>query len=774
MPPKSFQIQLSDGEKNNLVNRIELDFATDKSSHLSWSTRCAGWMKKWEARVEAPRAGDEDKPNHVVPLIQWQCFNKLAREIQALLGDNAEITARGTGPSDKKVVAKVGAYMTSRVFDQMQLINPLCEFEFRRILNGWAAAYRPWWRREFDTLQNGKIKRVCDYEGPGFFPLEPDDLMVPPERGVKSLQEFSHVIRRVRVTVDDLQRGDGTLYQGTSDPDMVTKLINWANIGGQGNDYTMDGQDPVREERERSEGVDYSAYSLGRRSIWMWEWYGYWRPLKKQTRDGAIDDLEKRLLYEADYVVKFIPGLREIVGCQDLLQLYPKMRRRRPFVESTLIKDGTYRPKGFGALLEDLEDELTANSRHFQAAGELSVWPIIFYKPGGGMKPGITELEAGKAYPTEDPASVNVIKITPNLDFLMARQQDLITIAERVTNINDQSMGRSMTQPNAPKTATGQLALIEEGNVRAYLDSTILREDTEEIVGDFWDLDCDLVPKTEPGLFFRVTEEQANGLFDVSKGGAHMTPKEFGGVYDFRLKFATSVWARNAKKQDFVAFYGAAMQNPLCMQNPTAMWHLLNMLAKQFDIDFQDVIPKPPEPDQPKTPDQEWTEMLEGETVNVNPQDNDDLHIQQHIQQLEDERQDPERDVQAIGMMVQHVQDHQQQKRTKMLMQTLTSQLMQSIQPPPQSPAQQTIQQLQQMYGGGPQAGQNSMGGDFANYLANNPQQQQQQQPGPPQGMPPQQPGMGAPPQFGASGDVQAPPQGVGSQAAPQSVDGQL
>ena len=510
--------------------------------------------------------------------------------------------------------------------------------------------------------------------------------------------------------------------------------------------------------RDSSEGVDYDAYSLGRRSIWMWEWYGYWRPLKKQTRDGDIDDLEKRLLYEADYVVKFIPGLREIVGCQDLLQLYPKMRRRRPFVESTLLKDGTYRPKGFGALLEDLEDELTANSRLFQAAGELSVWPIVFFKPGGGMKPGNFRLEPGMAIPTEDPASVNVIKLNPNLDFLVARQQDILTTSERVTNINDQSMGRSMSQPNAPKTATGQLALIEEGNVRAYLDSTILREDMEEIVGDFWDLDCDLVPKTEPGLFFRVTEEQSNGLFDVSKGGAHMTPKEFGGVYDFRLKFATSVYARNAKKQDFVAFYGAAMQNPLCMQNPTAMWHLLSMLAKQFDIDFQDVIPKPPEPDQPKTPDQEWTEMLEGETVNVNPSDNDDLHLQAHIHQLEDERKDPDRDVQAIGMMVQHVIETQQQKRTKMLMQALTSQLMQSIQPPQQSPAQQTVQQLQQMYGGG-QPGQNSMGGDFANYLAKNP---------------PQMPGQGGPPQSGAPGDVQAPPQGVGSQAAPQPVEGQL
>jgi len=518
--PKSFQIELPDAEKALLAYRIEQDFLLAKASHVRWSERCAEWMKKWEARVDAPRVGDEDKPNQVVPLLQWQTFNKLARDLQALLGEEAEITARPTGPSDRAVVSKVGRWMTSRLFDQMGIINPLCEFEFRRILNGWSCAYRPWYRKEFDTLEGGKRSRACAYEGPGFFPLEPDDLMVPPERGVKSIQDFSFVVRRVRVTVDDIQRGAGTLYfEDCGTPDFLQKLIDWAQQAPS-NDYTLEGQDPVRTERERSEGVDYNAYMLGRRAIWMWEWYGKWRPLKGSAPAGE-NEIARREPYEADWVVRFIPGMKEIVGCQDLLELYPKMRKRRPFVESTLIKDGSYRPKGFGALLSDLEDDATANSRLFTAAGELSVWPIVFYKPGGGMRPGAIKMQPGMAIPTEDPSSVNVVKLNPNLAYAEARQQDVLATGERVTGITDQSLGRAVDRPNAPRTATGQLALIEEGNVRAYLDSTILREDMEQIISDIWDLDCDLVPKTEPGLFFRVTEEQANGLFDVKQGRLH-------------------------------------------------------------------------------------------------------------------------------------------------------------------------------------------------------------------------------------------------------------
>lgn len=730
-----FHIDLSDAEQAVLMNRIEQDFLLAKASHQRWSNRCAGWMQKWENRVGPPPVGSEDKPNHTVPLMQWMTFNKLARDMQALIGDDAEITARPTGPSDRAIVEKVGRWMTSRLFDQMEILNPLCEFEFRRILNGWSAAFRPWGRREFDTIVNGQVTRVCDYEGPMFVPLEPDDLVIPPERGVRCIQDFSFVIRRRKVGVDDLLREAGReYYYDCATPEFLKEAIIWAQQAVS-NDYTMVGQDPVRQERELSEGVDYDSYMIGRRSMWIWDWYGKWRPLRRNSSKdyAAEEDLDRRELQEADWQVSFIPGMRKIIGCRDLINLYPKMRKRRPFVESTLIKDGTYRPKGFGALLEDLEDDATHNSRLFTSAGELSVWPIVFFRPGGGMRPGTIRLEPGVGIPTDDPSSVNVIKLNPAVDYGIAKQQDILSMAERITGITDQSLGRAVDRPNAPRTATGQLALIEEGNIRAYLDATILREDMEQIISDIWEMDCAFVPQTEPGLFFRVTEEQSNGLFDVRRGGAFMRPDEFGGKFDFRLKFAVTVWARQSKKAEAMAFYTAAMQNPLVQQNPNGMWNLLNGLAKVFSIEFQDVIPKPPEADRPRTPEEEWTEMLEGQMVLPNPMDDDQAHIQAHTQQLEDERADPNRDAQAIALGVKHVIDHQQQMRFKMLTHAMVSNIAQQLQPTPQQmiqgQMQQHLQNAAQMYGGG---------------------------------APPQEQG----------GDIPPPPGAVGSQAAPVPQNG--
>lgn len=58
---------------------------------------------------------------------------------------------------------------------------------------------------------------------------------------------------------------------------------------------------------------------------------------------------------------------------------------------------------------------LTAAVVEIPSAGELSVWPIVFFKPGAGMKPGAFRMQPGMAIPAEDPSSVNVVKLLPNL-----------------------------------------------------------------------------------------------------------------------------------------------------------------------------------------------------------------------------------------------------------------------------------------------------------------------------------------------------------------------
>jgi hypothetical protein len=246
-----------------------------------------------------------------------------------------------------------------------------------------------------------------------------------------------------------------------------------------------------------------------------------------------------------------------------------------------------------------------------------------------------------------------------------------------------------------------------------------------------------------------------------------MTPKEFGGRYDFRLKFATSAYAREAQAQKTLSFYTLAVQNPLVMQNPRANWVLLNRTAKALGIpDFTNIIPQPPDLDEPISADQEWTKMLQGDAdVHPNPADNDQLHLMTHMKQLAESKQDKDPDIQAEHFLIRHIIETRQQMASKQAMQALTQSLIQSIQPGAGGPGP-----------GGPGGlpGMMQPGG----------------QPGaPPGGMPPS-PGGGMPPPSGGppgagpfplenpppnnSGGLLMPTAQVGSSRAPVAQNGML
>ena len=659
------QLRVPERELNRLGLRIEENYAAAIGDHQRRMERFRRYYQKWRNRVDPPAAGEEEASNFSVPLVQWNVFQAWSRELQSLLGDDAEIIAKPTGPSDQRNVHKIGRYQTWRMFQSMRIVNPLAVFTFRKILFGRSHAYAPWQRDTFDTPQGQEVW----YEGPGFTPLWPDDFIVPGEKDVQRLHDFSWIIRRVRLTPDQLLRGEAEgRYQGIKEN--FQKLVDLAENPQQRED------EQIKTEADIAEGVDDGGLSGGS-TIIVHEWYGRWRQLKGKA-DGRENNLDRRRLHESELVVKYIPELHLPVGVQDLMDLYPKCRDRRPFVESSLVKDGSYWSPSMGELLESIEDEASSNHNLFTEAGQFAVGPVIFAKPGSPVQDERFRYEPYTVIASEDPASVKVVNMQADLQYPIVKEQAIFGYAERVTGQSDMNIGRSTDRPNAPRTASGTIALIEEGNVRISLNTTFLREDMSIITGRFWELDSQFAPEK---VFFRVTEEDAKGLFDVAQGGAFMTAEERGGRYDFDLKFATSVWSREARKQNQIALYQVAMQNPIVLMNPIAQWELLNKIFSAMgDDNLSDIVQRPPDMGQPKQAREEWTLMLQGEEVHVNPMDNDDLHLLQHYKQVNEAAADPRgRDEGAINLNVAHILEHNAQKRQKMLMQAMASSVAQSL-----------------------------------------------------------------------------------------------
>ena len=346
----SFQLKLPAAEANRLALKVGEDYRTAITDHMARMEKFRRYWQAYRGRVDPPAPDDEQKSNFRVPVTQWNQFTEWARQAGALFGDDAQIIAKPVGPADEDLVPKVGLWVSWRMFDSMRILNPLSIFLFRKIIFGHAFAYRPWVVKKYDTLVadrkgNQQVKSAVYYEGPDFIPLWPDDVIVPAE-DVDNVQELSFVIRRYRATPDQLLRGDGTLYQNIKP--RFRQIVEM----GRRQQREVIGEE-VKAEKDLDEGVLYTHSQSAGDSLVVHEWYGRWRPLLKGERDADPLDFERRSMYEQDLVIRTLPELGDmLVGAQDLMSLYPKMRTRRPFVGSAelprrfLLADG-YRRAAF-------------------------------------------------------------------------------------------------------------------------------------------------------------------------------------------------------------------------------------------------------------------------------------------------------------------------------------------------------------------------------------------------------------------------------------------
>lgn len=675
-PQNIFQLKWPSAEVDRIANKVQTDYRNALSDHNRRLNRWREYFRRWRGSVDMPQMGEEDASNVPVPFIRWNIFAKWAKEMDALFGDDAEIVAVPVGASDYKRDKKISKYMTWRVFNSMKLTNPFCEFILRKLLFGRSFAFSPWKVDKFEV----EGKEIVDYEGPEFMPLAPDDVIVPAE-DVRSLHDFSFVIRRFRTTPDKLLEGEAEgRYQG------ITK--NWetiVNLAQHGIQREFEGED-IKREQDAKEGILYQRPLSSGESIMILEWYGKWRPLKKgvgkagggSQKDASEWDFSRREMKQRDFVVRFIFDLRLVVSIQSLEALYPTKKNRRPFVEASMIKDGAYWSPGLAEMLIDLEDELRVNHNLATESAQLATSPTIFYRPASGLTPEKIRLEPGLGIPVDDPSrDVKVITLTANLEASTWKEQVVLGYGEKLTGMSDMQLGRASDRPNAPKTATQTVKLLEEGNVRISLDTKVLREDMSKILEHFWDLEYMF---SSDQTFFRVTEEDANGLFSVNNGGSMLTTEDRDGRYDFRLQFANSVWSKEVKKEQALARYQLDLQNPLIVQNPLALWKVTQDAHEALgDPNFEDLVPKPGVPDLPIDPKTEWVLMSEGEDIHVNPLDNDQLHLIRHYKDLKSAEVDTQGDPDAIKRLVQHYHDHILQLQQKKMQQALIEQAVAAV-----------------------------------------------------------------------------------------------
>jgi hypothetical protein len=677
---EDFQLKWAEAEVSRIAAKIQTDYRAALGDHNSRMRRWREYYRRWRAAVDANPVGQETGSNLPVPMIRWNLFTKWAKEMDALFGDDAEIVAVPVGPSDYRKDKKISRYMTWRVFNSMKLLNPFCEFVLRKLIFGKSFAFSPWKRDTYEVAGN----EVVDYEGPGFEPLWPDDIIVPAEE-VKTIHEFSFVIRRVRVTPDDLLRGEREgRYQNIKKN--WTTILNLAQHGTQ---RAFEGEE-VKKEKDIAEGVLYERPLSSGEWITVLEYYGKWRPLKSARRDGSEWDFDRREMRQREFVFRYLMDLNIVIGIQSLEDLYPTMKNRRPFVEASMCKDGTYWSPGMCEMLIEMEDDLRVNHNQGTESAQFAATPMFAYRPAAGVTADTFRAEPGLFIPLDDPSrDLREIPVSAHLDAITWKEQTVLAYVEKLTGMSDLQMGRQSDRPNAPRTATQTVKLLEEGNVRISLDTKVLQEDMAGVLQHLWQLEYLFSPSQ---LFFRVTEEDAEGLFETNNGASVLTQEDRDGRYDFKLTFATSTWSKEAKKEQALARYQIDLQNPLIMQNPRALWSVTKDAHEALgSFDFAELVPEPPAPDISLDPKLEWTMLEQGEDIHVNPADNDAQHLARHYSDWQNSKTDPNADPDAVRKLEVHYTQHIAQAQQKALQiaiveraAQLATQMMQQGQPHPQ------------------------------------------------------------------------------------------
>jgi hypothetical protein len=673
------QILLGETEQKKMVTWIQDALGQAKPAMDRRMEKNRTYHQKWRAKASETPDDEEGGNNFQVGLLQATLLNQLSENYNSLWGDGAGVKAIPVGEADVRTAHKVSRFASWRWFSSMPNTRPrMALFDFRRTLFGRSFMLRDYHREEYMIrTPEGEDRPAVWYWGPRIIPLRNSDVITPAEE-VESVQDFTWVGRRVtRVTVAELLAGEGKKYVRIRE--RLSMLLDTAPSSERGHDASVEMSEPAESKDDDAEGLgDPWDDSKRDRGIEIIEMTFRWRfpRSRRLTVDVGLTDWQKRREVEDEVIAYYCPRINDIIGLEDLRAIYPTMRDRRPMESAGMLETGRFYGPGLGELLEAIDDQQNELFNTFLNALAMQIGPMIFYRQGSGFRPANFKYKPFTAQAVADPQSVNMMTMKTDLGNIIVAMEHVQRFGERVSGVNDFKMGRPDQVSGGPTTATGQLDMTRRADLRSVLNLEMMKEAWKPIIRNVFMLDQQ--PQAPKSIFFRVTEEEARGLFDVTRGGAQMTDEERGGRFDFDLKFSPNGIEREAAKARVVEAYGLVREDPLYQTNPALQAGFVRaVLVATENPDLADLIQAPPVTDMPLTPEREWTLMLQGEEVRVHPMDNDQAHLAKHYKQEAQQRALPpeQRDPEALAMLEAHMLETHKALRDKALKVALVQQI---------------------------------------------------------------------------------------------------
>jgi len=455
---------------------------------------------------------------------------------------------------------------------------------------------------------------VCSFDSketiinrPQFDNIEMDDIYFP--YNVSCIQDASHIAIRREKSWTEIQAGvkSGKWNLLTKDDlDEMEKYITGKAIKEGITELetlprtTIDGDHRMRDLQDRAEGADsHRTYPFE-----VWEEF---RRLDL-NHDGE----------EEDYVVWYEARTKKVMRIEYLHSEYHM--HERPIVHAGLIPIGNrILHVGVGEILFPLVTELNTVFNHRNDAATMAISPGGFFRPGSGFDPGDFNWRPNMWIPVDNPGTdvreyvgVSQPRDAVNVEqFLLAMAEDL--------SVSTFTMGRGPDRANAPRTARGTLAIIQQDAIKL----NYLLQRLAPVLSDIAHKTLSVLRANAPDREeFRVTGKDR--LRTIGR-------KDLNNKYDFYWELET-VSANKEIRRQFAAMAMEATL-PISQMPPEAISQGTRILVRNFleALDFKNadqIIPDAPGFDRaPMTQEDEIVAMIQGIPVEPIMGDNHEEHI---------------------------------------------------------------------------------------------------------------------------------------------------
>lgn len=443
-------LKLTAHESDQLSAWLDRQLETDLEAHQVTEEDVDRWDDLYMAR---PRVKKKQFPwpgaaNVVIPLIGTTVDSIVARIVNTIFSVTPLWSVSPLVPGTQDFADASQDFLDWSQKNEMQAYRSIKSFAIDVVQNGWGWL-KPRWETYQDRVWNPASRSwdVVSVNRPRLDYVPVRDVIM--QAGIEDENQAEIVTNRIRLTDSQMwDRWYGKRFgEGMSQKDYEALLANKREELGYS--YTTSG--------ELSETPYNTIYECWCRM-----------PIPGRVKDRMP------VAFVAWYHRPTKTILRAIHN--------PTIDQRRLLIRGNFVqRNRSTRGLGIAAMLEDLQSELTTTHRQQLDNATLANTRFFIGRRGIGLHQN-TRVWPGRFLLVPDPQKdINVMQLGDIYSSMRALEVSILSFAERRSGISDPQLGRESQVLGSRATATGTMAMIQEGNRRFDLNTRDMRDVLSEV-----------------------------------------------------------------------------------------------------------------------------------------------------------------------------------------------------------------------------------------------------------------------------------------------------